>query len=210
MSASLSDMDLPEDKVKIGNMTHTFILFPSHSSQHHPELDEGNITVLSRLSPHSRRDLVTGPSSSTLDIKTSEAITLIDSLQDVSPLMHSLRYPRRIYSIHVIYQALTDASLQQTHDPCLRRGISKLLMKLVAQSMHLPPALLLRGVRLLSHNPEGQGGYADVFKGIYQGKEIALKRFRTFSAARGHEVLHAVSPTIIHLTLSHEEIAPQP
>jgi hypothetical protein len=57
------------------------------------------------------------------------------------------------------------------------------MTKLALQSDQMPDAIHIHGVDLLSHDVVGCGGYADVFRGIWRGRVVALKRLRVFGNA---------------------------
>ena len=59
-------------------------------------------------------------------------------------------------------------------------------MKLSEVSNILPSMLSVKGVILLETHPKFGGGFADIFRASYQGKEVALKRMRVFQ--RGDEL----------------------
>ena len=59
-------------------------------------------------------------------------------------------------------------------------------MKLSEVSNILPSVLSVKGVTLLERHPKFGGGFADIFRASYRGKEVALKRMRVFQ--RGDEL----------------------
>jgi hypothetical protein len=96
---------------------------------------------------------------------------------------------------HDLYQALTDVSIGDCPDTSSRKAIGKLLIRLVDRFQCLPPTLFLSGVRWVSKDAVDAGGYADIFRGTYQGKEVALKRLRVFRADNERIVMNRVSVT---------------
>jgi hypothetical protein len=66
------------------------------------------------------------------------------------------------------------------HDD-LRRQVIIVLLDLSASSGALPHDLFIKGVTIGSdRDPSSGGGFADIFLGRYQGKDVAIKRFRIF------------------------------
>ncbi|KDQ56034.1 hypothetical protein JAAARDRAFT_132976 [Jaapia argillacea MUCL 33604] len=68
------------------------------------------------------------------------------------------------------------------------KAIHRLVVKLSEKSYKIPPQLFLRGVHVNGGNDPysaggyiGGGGFADVYRGSFQGKEVAVKRLRVFS-----------------------------
>jgi hypothetical protein len=52
-------------------------------------------------------------------------------------------------------------------------------VKIAGNSQELPPSLFLSGVDLgQNRDPAAFGGFADVFRGHFGDKEVAVKRFR--------------------------------
>jgi hypothetical protein len=81
-------------------------------------------------------------------------------------------------------------TIQSPQDIPLRKSISKLLVKTVNQFNHLPSSLCVNGVRVHSREPIASGGFGEVFKGTYQGKEVALKRLRAYGVHQDRIVLN--------------------
>lgn len=76
-----------------------------------------------------------------------------------------------------------------------------------------PSALRLEGVECPDGMPYGVGGYADVFRGTYEGNKVALKRLRVFQMldeemkAELRRVLYLFFCTLLmELTLSRHSI----
>ena len=66
--------------------------------------------------------------------------------------------------------------------------------KLFCATAKLPSAVFLSGVKRVTSFPFSGGGYADVFRGLYEDKHVALKVLRTFGNMDSNEVkrLHEV------------------
>jgi serine/threonine protein kinase len=71
---------------------------------------------------------------------------------------------------------------------------AELLKRKLYQACHqLPPNLLLQGIIGGNWPPVGGGGFADIFKASYGGKDVALKRPRTFGMSHQDQVKHVIS-----------------
>lgn len=65
-----------------------------------------------------------------------------------------------------------------------RRRLRRFLLKLSRDLHIIPSSLCLSGVQCPTREAEHLGGgYADIFRGTYQGKEVALKRLRALHTA---------------------------
>jgi hypothetical protein len=65
---------------------------------------------------------------------------------------------------------------------------------------YIPASVMLTGIRVKNREPVALGGFADIFKGIYQGKAVALKRFREFGT--GQDRAAAIKVSVLGLTRS--------
>jgi hypothetical protein len=81
-------------------------------------------------------------------------------------------------------QMLADLTVNEHPDFVLRKTLNRILVRLTQKVDRLPASIMLTGIRAVSEEPVAAGGFADIFKGIYQGKAVALKRFRKFSVDR--------------------------
>jgi hypothetical protein len=67
----------------------------------------------------------------------------------------------------------------------LRRAVIYILVKLAAESGEYPPSLFITGVDVGSNrDPVATGGLADIFRGTYQGQDVAVKRLRMSDSMR--------------------------
>ena len=62
---------------------------------------------------------------------------------------------------------MTRANIYGAEECTTRRHLSKILVKLFVDNHYLPNDFYISGVRVLSPNEVGSGGFADVFKGVY-------------------------------------------
>ena len=60
-------------------------------------------------------------------------------------------------------------------------SLRRLLVALSRNAKAVPGSLRLEGITLQDKNAVSGGGFADVYKGLYKGNLVALKRLRTFS-----------------------------
>jgi hypothetical protein len=77
-----------------------------------------------------------------------------------------------------------------------------LLIKLASNSGELPPSLFLSGVEIATRDPDAVGGFADIFRGTYQGVAVAIKRLRLSTA--GRDDIHKVRRFQVRSSLLHE------
>ncbi|TFK43199.1 hypothetical protein BDQ12DRAFT_168524 [Crucibulum laeve] len=79
--------------------------------------------------------------------------------------------------IDLIQMALDRNKLQ---DAELQRIALRLMMKMCEMYNLLPSSLFIEGVELRERDPIDGGGFADIYRGSYRGKDVALKRIRIF------------------------------
>lgn len=72
-------------------------------------------------------------------------------------------------------------------DEVRRGGIRRLIMKLSIRSGLLPNSLLITDVVMSSSESVAGGGFADIFRGTYKGRLVALKRLRVFRSTHDPE-----------------------
>jgi hypothetical protein len=116
----------------------------------------------------------------TLRIARSDAQALSDSLQNVCPL----RYVPATNADLISVQAMARLIIEQDQDFVRRKTLSKLLVKMTHHFDVLPSALCVQGVEDVSSEAVSCGAFADIYKGVYRGRAVALKRFREF--LQGH------------------------
>jgi hypothetical protein len=78
-----------------------------------------------------------------------------------------------IIDTNMVLQWLTAAT---SSHPFWRRALY-LLLKLSSESRQLPKSLFIDGVDIgSSRDPVCRGGFADIFRGTFQGRTVAIKR----------------------------------
>jgi hypothetical protein len=83
--------------------------------------------------------------------------------------------------------------------------VHHLVVKLSESCGILPPALNITGVRNCSKASVAGGGFADIFRGSYRGKDVALKRLRYFDdqeCGKIHKVRHLWNALVKYSRLS--------
>lgn len=58
---------------------------------------------------------------------------------------------------------------------------ARLQLRVTKSDPKIPPSLWIGGVKLDSHEPVAMGGYANIYKGQWERKAVALKRLRNFT-----------------------------
>ena len=86
----------------------------------------------------------------------------------------------------IIFWILDRGPLRNCDDGDFGHDAHRILVKLSEASNILPAALSVNGVTLLEKHAKFGGGFSDIFRASYQGKEVALKRMRVFQ--RGEEL----------------------
>ena len=61
--------------------------------------------------------------------------------------------------------------------------LRRILLGLSRKTHLLPTSLFVEGVLCKDKHAIAGGGYADIYRARYQGRDVALKRFRTFTTA---------------------------
>ena len=67
-------------------------------------------------------------------------------------------------------------------EPEIRQLAFRVLRKLCGKAGHLPESYLLSHKFDLSEMPRAFGGFADLRKGVYKGKDVAVKSLRVHEA----------------------------
>jgi hypothetical protein len=81
-----------------------------------------------------------------------------------------------------------------------RRPLLYLLLKLCSETNYLPTILFIRGVDLGSvRDPCARGGFADIYRGQYEGEEVAVKKL--IFAERDREKVNQVDSTSLIMNL---------
>jgi hypothetical protein len=96
----------------------------------------------------------------------------------------------------IAQQQLTDSS---------RDILSRVLLKLSTTFNYIPSKLLVSGVTLVSHDPSYAGGFADIFRGTYESKPVAVKRFRDFLPGHSPAALDKVC--LVFSSISYDDLS---
>lgn len=91
----------------------------------------------------------------------------------------------------------------------LRRDIFYLLVKLSAATNELPPCLFISGVNIGSErDPLRIGGLADVYKGTYQTRLVAIKKLRVLERSKAKLHSKICREALIWRQLHHPHVLP--
>jgi hypothetical protein len=67
-------------------------------------------------------------------------------------------------------------------------------MKLAIASGMLPQTLVINGVNEVETAAASGGGYADIYRARYMGKQVAMKKFRVFETYDRQALHHVRTP----------------
>jgi len=87
---------------------------------------------------------------------------------------------------------LIESVLDDPDSTTLSLRASRLLIRLSEKSGILPRSVRIRGVALNGQHPLCGGGFADIYRGSYQGKHVAVKRLRVFPQSFDYKKIHRV------------------
>jgi hypothetical protein len=108
-------------------------------------------------------------------LRDEQAACMVQAVQDV----------RTIPSIRCSYQEITRAmqwlDIAPRSHP-FRSAALCLVVKIAASSEKLPSSLFLPDVKLESRDSFFGGGFADIYRGMYEGHKVAIKKPRALSA----------------------------
>ncbi|TFK43201.1 kinase-like domain-containing protein [Crucibulum laeve] len=109
--------------------------------------------------------------------------------------------------IDLIQMALDRNKLQDVE---LQRIAQRLVMKLCEKANTLPSSLVIEGVELRERDAIYGGGFADIYRGSYQGKDVALKRMRIFQRGQDRQKMHKnlCREALIWQRLQHPHVLP--
>lgn len=92
------------------------------------------------------------------------------------------------------------------------KKLRRLSLKVALEYDRLPLALFLTGVTCLDNQGIGQGSFADVYRGDYAGKAVAIKRLKPYSDPLDPEQMKNrrafCRETLLWKNLSHKHILP--
>ena len=74
---------------------------------------------------------------------------------------------------------------------------------MVLKSGQLPKSMVITDVRRNVPNPIAGGGFADVWRGLYEGQEVALKVLRFFGQSESDKQIIRVSSHHVYYHLKH-------
>ncbi|KAG6817146.1 hypothetical protein H0H87_012107 [Tephrocybe sp. NHM501043] len=86
-------------------------------------------------------------------------------------------------------------------DPCFRKNLSIATYRISARSGLYPACYELKDVLQLSEYPVNSGGFADIYKGVFQGQAVCLKTIRLYQDVQIEHVLK-VCPVLLSLRFS--------
>lgn len=72
----------------------------------------------------------------------------------------------------------TDQALAGTPGEKFRRTLHRVIVRLSQKSHKLPESIYVRGVKIIDRYNMNGGAFADIYKGVYQGEEVAVKKLR--------------------------------
>jgi hypothetical protein len=112
------------------------------------------------------------------------------SSDSVEPLMELLQsvyaVPFTLIILLMDTQFLGNATTRFHADPELLHISQRLIVDLGRISGALPSSLLIKGVTLTSNTAVTGGAFADIYRGRYQGRCVALKRLRVWESQDRH------------------------
>lgn len=118
-----------------------------------------------------------------LQLSGEEAQIVIDAIQAVCAALSPLQNAQADHDNQTLDE------LQLNHD--FYRHALYLLVKLSANTNSLPTSLFVRGVDIgKTRDPTNTGGFADIYRGRYEGFEVAVKKLRFFDEQR--DTVHKV------------------
>lgn len=109
-------------------------------------------------------------------------------IQRVRPVCVSPPYQLPLQFIQVLH----NNPLWNKEDRDTYRKAHRLLIQLSKACDNLPSSLFISGVLRLDEEAMYGGGFADIFRAIYNGNEVALKRLRVYQAGRDRQRIHRV------------------
>lgn len=135
--------------------------------------------------------------SRALELRDSEAETLLDLLQSV----RSDCDQTGLIVVHASPQMLDKGFLFNILDTETIRKTHNLIYRLSKACGIFPASLMVEDVANVEPTAVNGGGYADIFRGSYQRKPVALKRLRIFLKGHDRHEAHKVTitPLLEHL-----------
>lgn len=141
-----------------------------------------DIEILNYVTSHGLAAFVRDISERSLKMTQKDGLELMDSLLKV-----------RIVSFHPGTREHRDMLFSQCAEYLRPLQTATLLRKLFQAYGQPPRALMLRHVTIQHAVPVACGAYADIYRGLYQGRPAALKRFRLSGCDREKASVQRVS-----------------
>ncbi|KAG6817813.1 hypothetical protein H0H87_003221 [Tephrocybe sp. NHM501043] len=89
------------------------------------------------------------------------------------------------------------------------RKARRLLVKLSERSDILPASVLIRGLTLINNQPVSGGGFADIYRALYRGQEVALKHLRVRQDQDSQRIRRAFGrEALVWQQLKHPSVLP--
>jgi hypothetical protein len=115
------------------------------------------------------------------DLRGDDAQTLIDVIHEVRSVLF---LPRHVLIIPPSLSFFADQALDlQDLQPWLRRTCLSVLCRVCGRQALLPRSLQIPLCYNRLDTPLYRGGFADVWKGEYQGRYVAVKALRVYSTS---------------------------
>lgn len=130
--------------------------------------------------------------SRALELKGLEAETLLDLLQSVSSDCHQTSF----IAAHTSPKMLDKGFLFNILETETIRKTYNLIYRLSKACGIFPSSLMVEDVVNVETSAKKGGGYADVFRGSYQGKQVALKCLRIFLKGHDRHEAHKVAALV--------------
>ncbi|KAG6910301.1 hypothetical protein DXG01_011698 [Tephrocybe rancida] len=89
------------------------------------------------------------------------------------------------------------------------RKARRLLVKLSERSEIIPASVLIRGLTLTDNQPVSGGGFADIYRAMYRGQEVALKHLRVRQDQDSQRIRRAFGrEALVWQQLKHPNVLP--
>ncbi|KAH8097003.1 hypothetical protein BXZ70DRAFT_943874 [Cristinia sonorae] len=151
-----------------------------------------------------------------IDTNSRTVAVLRAALQGNEVELLSQEYDEAQQTLDVLHHILDDKDLlslfPDSHAHSVQDRLRRLLLKLALGCRSVPSQLILRDGQWTSLESYGGGSFADIFRGEYQGKAVAVKRLRIFQisdeATKNLLVSSLYHESLLWRHLSHGHILP--